>query len=426
MSDHRACRRRILYRNDPHCQAALCQAEARLLFRRRTDAGRDSNIRHFCAVTADIQRHRGACLDHTARGRVCAHNAVHRNIRGLFGLDEQRQVQRTQLFPCSIFVPARKFRNGHHFNALAHFCHNAGSLFHLARRTGILVHDLSHRRLIVKYFFFFQYKAAVRRVVFHVCPARTDQVRQFHIFFHVKQAVFGSAEHPVDRNGGAYHHRQCQERNIKQCVMPSLLFACLLMRHSFLLGGRLRMICGLRCGGKLRKPFRLVRQLQLSTGICVRLSGVLRILRSDGDLFRQRGILFAFGSLPGLYVRSLFNFRSIRLCSCFPWRFFFRLRRSGPTSVILRRIAAAFCFRSAAGHAQSLPGQSIVFRCRHLCAFPFCSCFRVLRCLEEGLHAVRLLDFFLRRFLSGSCCRRLYVSVFRVFCRFAFLFCLPS
>ena len=108
MSDHRACRRRILYRNDPHCQAALCQAEARLLFRRRTDAGRDSNIRHFCAVTADIQRHRGACLDHTARGRVCAHNAVHRNIRGLFGLDEQRQVQRTQLFPCSIFVPARK------------------------------------------------------------------------------------------------------------------------------------------------------------------------------------------------------------------------------------------------------------------------------------------------------------------------------
>lgn len=142
MSDHRACRRRILYRNDPHCQAALCQAEARLLFRRRTDAGRDSNIRHFCAVTADIQRHRGACLDHTARGRVCAHNAVHRNIRGLFGLDEQRQVQRTQLFPCGIFVPARKFRNGHHFNALAHFCHNAGALFHLTRRTGILVHDL--------------------------------------------------------------------------------------------------------------------------------------------------------------------------------------------------------------------------------------------------------------------------------------------
>ena len=143
------------------------------------------------------------------------------------------------------------------------------------------------------------------------------------------------------------------------------------------------MICGLRCGGKLRKPFRLVRQLQLSTGICVRLSGVLRILRSDGDLFRRRGILFAFGILPGLYVRSLFNFRSIRLCSCFPRRSSFVCGAAAPPALSCAASPLLSVSEAPLDMLKVSPSKHC-FPVPALCAFPFCSCFRVLRCLEEG------------------------------------------
>ncbi len=274
-----------------------------------------------------------------------------------------------------------------------------------------------HRQILLLFFSTKPLYAASSFTSVQRVPIR---VRQFHIFFHVKQAVFGSAEHPVDRNGGAYHHRQCQERNIKQCVMPSLLFACLLMRHSFLLGGRLRMICGLRCGGKLRKPFRLVRRSTLHRHLRPPFRRPPHPPKRRGTC--SAGAAFSLPSEASPACTSAPS--SISGASGFAAVF------RGASSFVCGAAAppALSCaasplllFRSAAGHAQISPVKSIVFRCRHLCAFPFCSCFRVLRCLEEGLHAVRCWISSCGVFFLESGCRRLYVSVFRVFCRFAFL-----
>ena len=121
---------------------------------------------------------------------------------------------------------------------------------------------------------------------------------------------------------------------------------------------------------KSRKPFRLVRRSNSPPASASAFPASSASSEATGTCSAGAAFSLPSEASPACTSAPSSISGASRLCSCFPRRFFFRLRRSGPTSVILRRIAAA-CFEAPLDILKVSPVKALFSGAGTCVLFPF-------------------------------------------------------